>query len=180
MTEKFKTILNSLGSYPPRFVTDFSIYRNCYAHALNCMYEDRDYSVYSPGAICATFNNSDVFTDCGVDYYFREDLIIKLIKRDCSVLSIKADCCSFDSRTDENTYKIALTYSKKDNDIHFIRQNIDGLWSHKPGFGNLRHLVKSELICYHGESHIDIEGSPYKVIEIIKLQKSKIQKTACS
>ena len=171
MTEKFKTILNSLGNYPPQFVTDFSIYRNCYAHALNSMYEDRDYTVYSPGAIYATFNDSDIFTDCDAKYYFREDLFIKLIKRDCSVLSIDAVCCSFDSKIDENAYKIALTYSKADNDFHFIRQNIDGSWSHKAGYGNLRHLIKSEQISYHGESHIDIKGIPYKVIEIMKLQR---------
>ncbi len=172
MTEKFMAILNSIGTYPPNFVTDFSIYRNCYAHALNCMFEDRDYSVYSPGAICATFNDSDVMND-SVDgsYYFRDDLFIKLIKRDCSVLSIKADCCNFDSKIEENAYKIALTYSKAENDFHFIRQNADGLWSHKPGFGNIHHIIKSQLIPYHGESHIEVYGAPYRVVEIMKLQK---------
>lgn len=170
MSEKFKAILNSIGTYPPIFVTDFSIYRNCYAHALNCMFEDRDYTVYSPGAIYATYNGSDIMTD-DLRYYFRDDLFIKLIKRDCSVLSINANCCSFDSKIEENAYKIAITYSKADNDFHFIRQNADGSWSHKPGFGYKHHIIKSRLISYHGESHIEVDGVPYRVVEIMKLQK---------
>lgn len=168
--KKSEMILKSIGTYPPTFVTDISPYRNCYAHALNCMYEDKDFSVYSPGAIYATFKETDLFFE-NEDFYFRADLCIKLIKRDCSVVNINANCCDFDSKVNENTSQIVLTYSKQDNDFHFLRQNADGLWSHKPGFGSIRRRVKSERIDYHGESSIEIYGVPYKVIEIMKLQK---------
>ena len=171
MNYKCKVILNSIGPYPAKFAVDYSPYRNCYAHALNCMYEDSDYSVYSPGAITAAFNDSDCDNDDG-EFYFRADLSIKLIKRDCSALSINAFGCDYDSKLHENESKIALTYSKADNDFHFLRQNADGSWSHKPGWGDARRsLIPSELIPYHGESHIEIGGAPYKVIEILQLQK---------
>lgn len=169
MNEKCTALLNSVGSYPPDFVVDDSPYRNCYAHALNCMLEDKDYSVYSPGAITALFNDSDFF-DGGM-YYFSPDLCIRLIKRDALCMKNNAFVCNYDSRLLENAYKIALTYSKADNDFHFLRQNSDSSWSHKPGWGSLRKRVSSELISYHGETHIEICGKPYKVIEILQLQK---------
>ncbi len=169
MTEKYKAILNSIGTYPPVFTTDYSIYRNCYSHALNCMFEDRDFTTYSPGAICAIFNGSDSFNEN--NYYFREDLLIKLLKRDCAVLSINAYSCNFDAKTAENAYKIAIAYSKSDNDFHFLRSNADGSWSHKPGFGNIFHRCKSEIINYRGEQFINLYGVPYQVIEICSYKK---------
>ena len=164
------TILNCIGPYPTIFSVDHSPYRNCYAHALNCMFEDRDYSVYSPGAITAVFNGSDCFTEDG-SLYFREDLSIKLVTRDCSSMKINAFGCSYDSKLHENESKIALTYSKADNDFHFLRQNADGSWSHKPGWGSRGKFILSELIAYNGESVVEICGKPYKVFEILKLQK---------
>lgn len=169
MTRKCEIILSSIGCYPPKFNIDYSIFRNCYAHALNCSFEDREFSLYSPGAICATFYGSDTFFEA--DYFFRPDLLVKLVKRDCAVLSINACSCNFGDKIDENSYKIALAYSKKDNDFHFIRQNNDGSWSEKPGFGNIFKRCKSQIINYRGETTIECYGTFYKVIEIFKLQK---------
>lgn len=171
MNEKQTAILNSIGTYPPNFCVDYSPYRNCYAHALNCMFEDRDYSVYSPGIISSIFNDSDCFFSNDLDMYFREDLFIKLIKRDCLALSINAFTCNYDSKPYENAYKIALTYSHVGNDFHFIRQNSDGCWSHKPGFGCIRKLIPSKIISYHGESSLEIYHESYKVIQFFQLQK---------
>jgi len=171
MNVKSMAIFNSIGAYPPNFVVDYSHYRNCYAHALNCMYEDRDYSVYSPGAITATFNESDIFYSEDCHIYFREDLYLKLIKRDCSMLGIDAQCCSYGAQLAENAYKIVLAYSNAENDFHFIRQNADGLWSHKPGFGSRRHPISSEYIQYHGETQIEVYNMPYKVIEVLQLKR---------
>lgn len=169
MNDKCLSILKLIGPYPPDFVVDLSPYRNCYGHALNCMFEDRDYSIYSPGAITALFNGSDCFING--DYYFRPDLCITLIKRDASCMGRNAFVCDYSSKLYENAYKIVLTYSKADNDFHFLRQNSDGSWSHKPGYGRPRRLIRSELISYHGESQIEICGRSYKVIEILQLQK---------
>ena len=171
MSTKIELMKKLIGNYPPIFHPDYSFYRNCYAHALNCDYEDRDFSVYSPGAIYATSNGSDIFFDDD-EYFFDYDLFIKLVKRDCSVLSISSSTCSFDSKLRDESYKIALTYSKKDNDFHFLRQNYNGIWSHKPGFGGPRKIVKSEMIRYNGEKSIEIVGSLYKVFEIMELHKN--------
>ena len=177
MSEKTELVKKLIGDYPPTFSTDYSPYRNCYAHALNCNYEDRDYSIYTPGAIYAEFNGNEIFEGDG-KYFFDYDLFIKLIKRDCSVLSITASACTFDSTLREKSCKIALTYSKADNDFHFLRQNSDGIWSHKPGFakfdrfGNLLERVKSEIFPYNGEKSIEIDGSSYKVFEIMELHKN--------
>ena len=171
MSTKIELIKMLIGDYPPVFYPDYSPYRNCYAHALNCDYEDRDFSVYSPGAIYATYNGSEIFNDDG-EYFFDYDLFIKLVKRDCSALSISATTCSFDSKSKDESYKIALTYSKKDNDFHFLRQNYDGIWSHKPGFGSPKKLVGSRIIPYNGEKSIEIGGSSYRVFELMELHKN--------
>lgn len=171
MNVKAMTILNCIGNYPPDFKVDYSPYRNCYAHALNCMYEDRELSVYSPGLITAVFNDSDCFFSSDTKTFFDADLYIKLIKRDCLSLGINAISCNYDSILHENAYRIALTYSRTGNDFHFLRQNSDGSWSHKPGFGSKRNLIPSRIISYHGESHVEISGDSYRVIEIFQLQK---------
>ena len=171
MNEKIELVKKLIGDYPPTFYTDYSPYRNCYAHALNCGYEDREFSIYSPGAIYAEFNGSEIFND-DTEYFFDYELFIKLIKRDCSVLSITASICSFNSKLGEESCKIALTYSKTDNDFHFLRQNADGIWSHKPGFGNPMKRIKSERISYNGEKSIEIGGSSYKVFEFMELHKN--------
>ena len=167
--KKTEIIKKLIGTYPPTFSVDYSPFRNCYAHALNCNYEDRDFSIYSPGAIYADFNGSEIFND--EEYFFDYNLFIKLVKRDCSVLSITASTCSFDSKLREQSFKIALTYSRTDNDFHFLRQNADGSWSHKPGYGNLFKRIKSEIIPYNGERSIDILGTSYKVFEFMELHK---------
>ncbi len=170
MGKKTELVKRFIGDYPATFSVDYSPFRNCYAHALNCNYEDRDFSMYTPGAIYADFNGGD-FLD-STEYFFDYDLFIKLIKRDCSAISITASECSFDMKLREKSSKIVLTYSKKDNDFHFLRQNIDGTWSHKPGFGNRIKRVKSEIIQYNGEKSIEIWGSSYKVFEIMELHKN--------
>ena len=63
MSEKTELVKTLIGDYPPTFSTDYSPYRNCYAHALNCNYEDRDYSMYTPGAIYAEFNGNEIFDE---------------------------------------------------------------------------------------------------------------------
>ena len=170
MSKRTELVKKLIGSYPPTFFTDYSPFRNCYAHALNCNYEDREYLIYSPGAIYADFNGSDLFDEDG-KYFFDYDLFIRLIKRDCSVLSIIAFTCTYDSKVEEGSSKIALTYSKADNDFHFLRQNVDGTWSHKPGFGSVIKRIKSELIPYNGETTIEIGGIKYKVFEFMELHK---------
>lgn len=170
MSKKIEILKSLIGDYPPTFSADSSPFRNCYAHALNCMYEDRDFSIFTPGCIWAESNGNDIFHD-GV-YFFDPDLFIKSVKRDCSVLSIVASACSFDSKLRENSCKIALSYSKVDNDFHFLRQNSNGLWSHKPGFGSLLFGAKSEIIAYNGEKSIYIQGTPYKIFEIMELHKN--------
>ena len=170
MNNKIEIVKQLIGDYPPTFSVDYSPFRNCYAHALNCQYEDRDFSTYTPGLIYANYNGSDFF-DNG-DYFFDYDLFIKLIKRDCSALSITASSFSFDSKLREGSCKIALSYSKADNDFHFLRQNSDGLWSHKPGFGSPSIRVKSEIIPYNGEKSIEIFGHSYKVFEFMELHKN--------
>ena len=122
MKEKCTTIINSIGSYRPQFFIDYSPYRNCYAHALNCMFEDRDYSVYSPGAITAVFNDSDFFD--GGNYFLTEDLYVRLVQRDGLCLGNNVFVCNYESRLVEGGYKIALTYCKSDNDFHFIRRTL--------------------------------------------------------
>lgn len=171
MSQKTELIKKLIGDYPPTFSIDSSPFRNCYAHALNCNYEDRDFSIYTPGAIYADFNGSEIFFGNG-EYFFDYDLFIKSLKRDCSVLSITASTCSFDASIREESCKIALTYSKSDNDFHFLRQNLDGTWSHKPGFGKPLKRIASEIISYNGEKSIEIQGSLFKVFEIMELHKN--------
>ena len=169
MNEKCLAILKFIEAYPPDFVVDSLPYRNCYAHALNCMFQDRDYSDYSPDAITALFSGSDCFVSG--DNYFTQDLCIKLIKRDALCMERNAFVCDYSSKLYENAYKIVLTYCKSDNDFHFLRQNSDGSWSHKPEFGHPCKLTRSELISYHGESQIEICHKLYKVIEILQSLK---------
>lgn len=170
MNNKIELIKQLIGDYPPTFSVDYSPFRNCYAHALNCNYEDRDFSIYTPGLIYANSIGSDFFDEG--DYFFDYDLFIKLIKRDCSALSITASSCSFDSKLRDGSCKIALTYSKVDNDFHFLRQNSDGLWSHKPGYSSVLFKSQSAIIPYNGETSIEVWGSPYKVFEFMELQKN--------
>lgn len=172
MTEKGKIILNSLNTYPLTFTPDDSLFRNCYAHALGCTYEDRE--LYTPGCIFAAFDESNTIVfekDFLYEYFLKPHLFIGLIERDCSCMGIQVNSGSFTDSIEENSSKIAVTYSRKDNDFHFLRQNADGTWSHKPGYGSIEHRITSRLIPYHGESEIAVLGNSYKVIDILKLHK---------
>lgn len=55
MNNKIEIIKQLIGDYPPTFSVDYSPFRNCYAHALNCKYEDRDFSIFTKKVVTCNY-----------------------------------------------------------------------------------------------------------------------------
>lgn len=103
---------------------------NCYMYALEacmdfseCLYESE--CVIAPGFLSRGEKNDNRDT---------EEVTIQYLKEDCKILNLNISETTLDEKVSENEYKIAV-YIQEYFDYHFIRQDSNGKWSEKAGWG---------------------------------------------
>jgi len=127
------------AAYPSSFEKDFNFFAsehknfektlygtNCYAYALQLRYY-LHYSAnnYEPGFLDEDYLFNNTFES------LKEGLI-----RDCNLLGIDLNEVSETETLPTNTYRIGIGWLTAD-DWHFIRQNVNGTWSEKAGWGQI-------------------------------------------
>ncbi len=134
--EKLNYIRNHIVLNKKRWKHIFST--NCYAYALGLDIREKDIFeyLYQPGSFgryLYAVNNSK---------YFDYSSLIEGIKRDMKELGIEIREINPEEEVSEEEWKIALFtvfhanefYSEYLSDFHFLRQNDDKIWYHKPGY----------------------------------------------
>ena len=117
---------------------------NCYAYALGLDIKESDIckNAYQPGTISETVNLRQYES-------FPYEVLISGLENDLDVLGINYRLIKPDEKIELNEWKIVLMVKKYcdglDN-FHFLRQDIDGIWSHKVGYQH-RISRKDSLGC---------------------------------
>lgn len=118
----------------PSFIEDRDDYKsgNCYCYAIGFT---------TPRIIGEKYYESsnhtlrhDVGFISGIPYSNNRKCLIDSLESDLEKLGIDFYDCNPDSKNIHGGYKIALYRSFID--FHFLRENGDGSWSHKLGYGN--------------------------------------------
>lgn len=101
---------------------------NCYLYALDaCADFRKEYSKYwiAPGFLSRGKKN---------DYRDTKKKVLQYFIEDCKILKLNVSKTSLEEKIAEDEYKIAV-YVWKDEDYHFVRQDSNGNWSEKQGWG---------------------------------------------
>ena len=129
-----------LGSNKLCFADDLEKYYlgNCYTYALGLPSLSIFIKKYIELEIEDVFPFNVGFMNQMPYYIYGNDInsFITFFKRDCESLNIKIFETTKEDKNVHGGYKIAIFYyyDKSSQDFHFIRQNYDGLWSHKQGY----------------------------------------------
>ena len=130
-----------LGTNKPLFDEKEGKYNhsNCYMYALGLITPEIFASVYEYKEIDNLTHNLGFMTD---DLYSSNDLNTNLydLQKDLELLGIDSYECTMLGDTHHGGYKIA--FFKAPFDFHFIRQNMDGTWSHKLGYSPIIERVE--------------------------------------
>ena len=132
---------------------------NCYAYALGLDIAEKDIieKAYHPGVMA----NSPIKLP---DFFAYDDLITNVFL-DLEALKINYREVGWDTKINDDEWKIALMVAKyqedKYFDFHFLRQRKDGFWYHKIGYSGLitRHDSKGIIIdnpqdcCIYNETY---------------------------
>ena len=116
---------------------------NCYAYALGLSSLNWYELEVTPG-----FMNGP--TDIENDVYYDQitnESIIPYVIEDLQVLGRKMEPDTFGNEIMKNSYKIAIYVGYEG--FHFIRQNKDGSWSEKDGWGGEVQLTSHEWLMKH-------------------------------
>ncbi len=118
-------LINS--KYPPHYNSDFEFYNlshyfNCYAYAMQfrCLYVQK----YWPGFLSSSIPNK-----------YNEKSIVDSFLKDCIMLELDFDFDKMKKQLYNDAYRVGIMWGKYEEDFHFIRENIDGTWSHMLGLG---------------------------------------------
>lgn len=90
------------------------------------------------------------------------EALITGLYQDCDSLGIEVYDSSLEEQNSHGGYKIALYNGNAD--FHFMRQDDDGLWSHKLGYRAPVKRVKPEIVYGEGEHQLQLK----KVVEVVK------------
>lgn len=134
----------SISKENPSFEKDYrwNLYNegNCYCYAL---------MLPTPGAFIRAYYSKDkhefphdVGFLSGKEYSDDIDVCYDNLRSDLDYLGIDYYDSDIDSSNKHNGYKIA--FLKSINDFHFLRQNIDGTWSHKKGYDQIIERINPE------------------------------------
>jgi len=121
------------GTNNPTYEKDLYAYNrtNCYCYALGLKFPWIFYKLYLQRA------NEDFAHNIGFISYknYSEDKksILENLYSDLDVLKIQTYDADIESHPSHGGYKIAV-YVAEDYDFHILRQNKDGIWSHKLGY----------------------------------------------
>jgi len=126
-----------LGTNSPLYSKDFDkyLYCNCYCYALG---------LTLPSIIKLLYKHStkdDMGHTIGFiskkDYKFDINTILENLYMDLDTLKISVYDSDITKSPEHGGYKISLYLENNGEDFHFIRQNINGLWSDKLGYTNI-------------------------------------------
>lgn len=158
---EFLKLSVKLSTNNPTFYESFNKYRNsnCYLYALGLTAPDIFAKTYEYKEIEKMYHNVGFMEN---EMHFSTDLNQNLydIQRDFEILGIDSYEVNMESNNSHGGYKIAIF--KASHDIHFVRQNRDGTWSHKMGYTDTIekvHMKECEVFKYY--KHI-------KTLEIVK------------
>lgn len=147
----------------PLYEKDLNDYKlcNCYCYALGlrypeifcklCDYLDIDYIGHNLGFISQK------------SHLNKSQICLENLYSDLDVLKIKAYDSSITSENKHDGYKIAL-YVDSGKDFHLIRQNADGKWSEKRGYGGEVLIIENTENLYHKRGSYEF----VKALEIVK------------
>lgn len=122
---------------------------NCLAYAFNYKKPIRsDFYVQEDTVENIRKNPFSQLGPKGINFGFERDEILWRFTYNLGILGVNFRIISKDElEWLSNSEKlIAIAYSKKRRDYHFIRRNVDGTWSHKLGWCN-----QPEILCDAGE-----------------------------
>ena len=130
------TIRNSINTNKRRWNNILTT--NCYAYALGLDIAENEIKecAYQPGVISCSFESIDRTE------HFAYSTLIDCIHSDMQKLGIDIREVDPFEIVPDDEWKIALFtvfhayefYSEYLSDFHFLRQNKDGIWYHKPGY----------------------------------------------
>ena len=164
-----------LGTNKLCFTDDFQKYYlgNCYTYALGLPSLSFFIKKYMEKEIEDIFPFNVGFMNHTPYYIYGKDMdgFITFLKQDCESLNIQIFETSEREKNAHSGYKIAMYfyYNQGIQDFHFIRQNSDGLWSHKQGYFSSPELLSSFSYTY---KHYDFAG----MFEIVRPVIRKLKK----
>lgn len=130
---EFLKLSIKLSTNNPTFYEDFNKYRNCncYLYALCLTAPSLFAKTYEDKEIEQMYHNVGFMTN---EMNYSTDLERNLsdLERDFEILGIDSYECDRYENPTHGGYKIAIF--KAPHDIHFVRQNRNGTWSHKMGY----------------------------------------------
>lgn len=131
--EKVKKILNK-NNYPTDFNLDLwsTVYdnTNCYAYAIDSYIADTlkyPNSIYYPGS----------FSGAPFCHEYTKETILEGFDLDMKSLGFVYFKSSLSEPLEEGEFKVLISVNNKSGDFHFMRQDLDGFWSHKRGWNGL-------------------------------------------
>lgn len=166
------------ASYPPKYESDHDFYEygnetnfgfgiekklfNCYAYAMQFdvdLYKSKYYE--NKRENCIKYNPG--FLSNNIPLIYTIDSLIEAVYYDLEILGINMSCCDLASPISNDSYKIAIMIesNKINKDFHFIRQNYDGSWSEKQGYGGSVNIVNPKE-----------QNKNYVLIHTIKIKRS--------
>lgn len=116
---------------------------NCYAYALGICMNFDDFDRIVPGFLSRGILN---------DYNDTKEETIQYFKYDCEILGYKVTETTLDEKIGKNGYKIAA-YVSEYRDFHFVRQDSNGNWSEKRGWGGKIEIRKEEDIVKNSDKY---------------------------
>jgi len=125
---------------------------NCYAYAMRICMDLSGYNIW-PGFISMGQENDLEDTKESVLEHFMED---------CKCLGLKVSSTTISAKIQKNEYKIAV-YVDEGEDFHFARQDSNGKWSEKNGWGKVIEILD--------EKDVPKDENGYKFIGIFKVSK---------
>lgn len=144
----------------PSFIEDRYNYKNgnCYCYAIGFNTPRIIGKKYFES--CSRILRHNVGFISGLPCYNDRKSAIRALESDLRCLNIEFYECELDSENKHGGYKIAIFNAPYD--VHLIRQNVDGTWSHKMGYTDTIERVDME-------KHEIFESYKYiKTLEIVK------------
>ena len=148
-------LLVRLGTNKPEFEENQKKYTNgnCYSYALGLSNPEGVSNVIMQTGMNIGYVGGSLVTANDPKKYLYG------IQKDFETLEIDFYDSSLDSENKHNGYKIAFYVSS--TDFHFIRQNVDGSWSHKVGYLKIIEKLNTPSDTIEDYKHI-------KTLEIVK------------
>lgn len=116
------------NTFPPKFDRTLWQYReplvNCYAYALNCCVTNHEMASFfsEVGRISNLPGMQEPIQ--------KKDLQTRFLK-DMETLELKTRRTKYNVKERDGGYKVGICISPYGDDFHFIRQEENGIWSHK-------------------------------------------------